>query len=129
MMEAQTVEWKRVWRDEYLKWISGFANAFFRIGYIEDGGLWVKFPLPDVYRSDRIRAGTTQKTVQKTTQKTTQKILAILLENPFASRREIAERLTDITASGVKYHLDRLKAEGIVRRVGPDKGGHWEVLQ
>jgi ATP-dependent DNA helicase RecG len=25
--EHQHVEWKEIWRDEYLKWISGFANA------------------------------------------------------------------------------------------------------
>jgi len=27
MNEHQTIEWKEVWRDEYLKWICGFANA------------------------------------------------------------------------------------------------------
>lgn len=27
MIEHQCIEWKSVWRDEYLKWISGFANA------------------------------------------------------------------------------------------------------
>jgi hypothetical protein len=25
--EHQQIEWKETWRDEYLKWISGFANA------------------------------------------------------------------------------------------------------
>jgi len=33
MTEHQTVEYKQVWKDEYLKWICGFANA--------DGGLLV----------------------------------------------------------------------------------------
>ena len=27
MKEHQHIEWKESWRDEYLKWISGFANA------------------------------------------------------------------------------------------------------
>ncbi len=27
MQERQNIEWKEVWRDEYLKWICGFANA------------------------------------------------------------------------------------------------------
>lgn len=27
MPEQQNIEWKESWRDEYLKWISGFANA------------------------------------------------------------------------------------------------------
>ena len=27
MPESQNTEYKNTWRDEYLKWISGFANA------------------------------------------------------------------------------------------------------
>ena len=27
MSENQNIEWKTSWRDEYLKWICGFANA------------------------------------------------------------------------------------------------------
>jgi ATP-dependent DNA helicase RecG len=27
MPESQNIEWKERWRDEYLKWICGFANA------------------------------------------------------------------------------------------------------
>ncbi len=27
MPEHQTIEWKESWRDEYLKWICGYANA------------------------------------------------------------------------------------------------------
>lgn len=27
MAESQNMEWKESWRDEYLKWICGFANA------------------------------------------------------------------------------------------------------
>jgi ATP-dependent DNA helicase RecG len=35
----------------------------------------------------------------------------------------------DITEDGVKYHLNRLKTDGVIRRIGPDKGGHWEVVE
>ncbi len=27
MKETQHIEWKESWRDEYLRWICGFANA------------------------------------------------------------------------------------------------------
>jgi ATP-dependent DNA helicase RecG len=27
MKETQHIEWKESWRDEYLKWLCGFANA------------------------------------------------------------------------------------------------------
>jgi ATP-dependent DNA helicase RecG len=76
---------------------------------------------------------TTQKareaTAQKTTQKTAQKILELLRTNPSVGRGEIAAQLGDITEDGVKYHLNKLKTEGRIRRIGPDKGGHWEVLK
>jgi ATP-dependent DNA helicase RecG len=37
--------------------------------------------------------------------------------------------LTDITEDGVKYHLDKLKDAGRIRRIGPDRGGYWGILE
>ncbi len=56
-------------------------------------------------------------------------MLAILTEEPTASRDRIADLLGDITADGAKYQLARLKRLGRIRRIGPDKGGHWEFTQ
>ena len=64
----------------------------------------------------------------ETTQKTTQKIIGILREHPAISRRELATLLGDITENGVKYHLEKLKTSGLIRRIGPDRGGHWQVI-
>ncbi len=27
MQESQNIEWKETWKDDYIKWICGFANA------------------------------------------------------------------------------------------------------
>jgi len=72
---------------------------------------------------------TTQKTTRKTTRKTTQKILDLLRENPNASRKELALMLENITENGIKYHLNKLSKEKIITRIGPDKGGHWEITK
>ena len=40
----------------------------------------------------------------------------------------IAESLR-LTTRAVEKNVARLQAEGIVKRVGPDKGGHWEVRE
>ena len=56
------------------------------------------------------------------------RILAFLRENPSASRREIAEALPDTTEGSIRYQIDKLKAVGKLRRVGPDRGGRWEVI-
>ena len=40
--EHQSVEWKQAWRDEYLKWICGYANAYggtIYIGTDDDGNV------------------------------------------------------------------------------------------
>jgi ATP-dependent DNA helicase RecG len=64
---------------------------------------------------------------QKTTQKTTQKILGLITKEPGITRQQLAEAL-GITADGVKYHLRKLQEQRLLRRVGPDKGGHWVVV-
>ena len=33
-----------------------------------------------------------------------------------------------ISAKGIEWNLRKIKEDGIIRRVGPDKGGSWEVL-
>ena len=81
-----------------------------------------------------INNGASQKSGQETesgtetTQKTTEKILRLIKENPSITNKELA-RLCDITEDGVFYHIKKMKAAGIIRRIGPDKGGHWEVIE
>ena len=70
---------------------------------------------------------TTLKTTQKTTLKTTQKILSLTLQNPSITRMHISDAI-GLSLEGVKWNLDKLKASGIIRRVGPDRGGHWEII-
>jgi ATP-dependent DNA helicase RecG len=64
-----------------------------------------------------------------TTQETTQeRIMACLRSEPTLTRKLLAQRV-GITENGVKYHLDRLRAAGKIRHVGPKKGGRWEVIE
>ncbi len=56
----------------------------------------------------------------------TDRIVALLEQNPASSRRELATAL-DSTEARIRYRLDRLRAAGKIKRVGPDKGGYWAV--
>jgi ATP-dependent DNA helicase RecG len=96
---------------------------------IETNEHWftITFKRPDLQKMT-IRERLESETVQKTTQKTTQKILDLLKENPYFGRKEIAEKLGSISESGVKYNLDKLKKNGTIKRIGPDKGGYWEII-
>ncbi|MCD8202400.1 MAG: putative DNA binding domain-containing protein [Prevotella sp.] len=55
-------------------------------------------------------------------------IIDCILENPKINRVEIASKLGNITENGVKYNLKALKKKGLIKRVGSDFGGHWEVI-
>ena len=74
----------------------------------------------------QIKKTTTQKTTQKKDLTTTQKILQLLTENPKMTRVELAKKV-NLSPDGIKWNLDKLKKEGKLRRIGPDKGGYWEV--
>jgi ATP-dependent DNA helicase RecG len=34
-----------------------------------------------------------------------------------------------MTEDRVKWNLNKLKTQGQIRRVGPDKGGYWEIIE
>ena len=55
-----------------------------------------------------------------------EKIIQLLSEDGKQSAAGLAERL-GISAKAVEKHLARLKADGIIERIGPAKGGYWKV--
>lgn len=70
-----------------------------------------------------------------TTQKTTQiknevanKILDMINENKYITLQELADSLGK-TRDGIKYHINKLQNQGILKRVDPDKGGCWEICK
>ena len=67
-----------------------------------------------------------QKSSQKSGQKSSQKIVAMISEDSKITTQEMAEKI-GISRRAVAKAIAKLQAEGIIRRVGPDKGGHWEV--
>lgn len=54
-------------------------------------------------------------------------LLALLAANPALTARQAAERL-GLSPRAVEKQLAALKAGGRVRRIGPNKGGVWQVL-
>lgn len=65
---------------------------------------------------------------QAPTQKTTQKILDMIKQDPVITRQKLADKI-GISTDGIKYHLKQLQQKDVIRRVGPDKGGYWEIVQ
>ncbi|MCR4665458.1 MAG: putative DNA binding domain-containing protein [Paludibacteraceae bacterium] len=225
-METQSVEYKQIWRDDFLKEICGFANAqggtlyigiadngdvvrvenphiaatFFRAGEVEawgqgiervqsyctdygcpvpewrfDGaGIWTVFYYKTQTESSgkseqksrekstlktrekstlksREKSGlkaeqspenhtestlktmekNTKKTMEKTREKSTLKgtlkiVMEIIASNPDITLDKIAEQLGK-NPRGIDKHIKNLREQGLIRRIGPDKGGHWEI--
>ena len=48
--------------------------------------------------------------------------------NPMATIQEMQD-LSGLSSGGSRKAIYRLKTENLLRRVGPDKGGHWEVTE
>jgi len=57
-----------------------------------------------------------------------EKILEAIKKNPKITQNEFVE-ITGLTRRGIEWNLAKLKEEGIIKRIGPAKGGHWEVIE
>jgi predicted HTH transcriptional regulator len=86
--------------------------------------------------STQIATRDTNNTTQKTTQKTNiiltdaqKEIIELIRSNNSITRKQMADTIQTISVDGIKYNLRRLQELGVIRRVGPDKGGYWEVLK
>ncbi len=133
----------------------GVANVFFRAGQIEawgrgierifsacttagtpppalrceQKGLWIDFgfgPAADV-PSREAGEKTGEKAREKTREKTRDKILGLIRLDPGISMESMTSAL-GLTRKGVEWQVCKLKQSGMLRRVGPDKGGRWEIL-
>ena len=56
------------------------------------------------------------------------KILTLAQANPNISKKDLAVAV-GISATAIDKNISALKAKGLLIRVGPDKGGHWALLQ
>ncbi|MBD5353083.1 MAG: winged helix-turn-helix transcriptional regulator, partial [Bacteroides sp.] len=68
-----------------------------------------------------------EKSSEKGSKKTRDRIVCEMKENPSVTINELALMLS-ISDRAVSKHLKKLQAEGIIRRVGADRGGYWEVI-
>ena len=81
-------------------------------------------------KGEAYEAGAPKKSLkgnQKSSQKSSQKILAILKSMPDATLSELSNAM-GLSLAGVKKNVRKLRDANLIRRIGPDKGGHWEVM-
>jgi len=49
-------------------------------------------------------------------------------DNPNISARELAE-IVGITSRKIEENIKKLKNMGLLKRIGPAKGGYWEIIE
>ncbi|MFH0772597.1 MAG: ATP-binding protein [Candidatus Omnitrophota bacterium] len=96
-------------RVEFKRAKTGFVVSFYRPKWEEGEGL----------------AGG-QKSRVKSKVKSKVKVIEIIIQNPSVTIPEIAASL-DMSIPGIEKIIRSLKEQKRLRRIGPDKGGHWEI--
>jgi ATP-dependent DNA helicase RecG len=69
-----------------------------------------------------------QKISQKTSQKTSQKIIELMQKDPMITIADLALHI-GVTERAIKMQIGKMKTQGRIQRIGPDKGGHWQVAE
>jgi ATP-dependent DNA helicase RecG len=116
---------RELMRDAGLKEPVFEMDAFFRVTFYRDPRYSLK--------ADRFqKAGkkdreTGEKTRGITGKKTSEKIIQALKANPEITMERLAE-IIGITSKGIEWQIKRLKEEGFIKRIGPAKGGYWEIM-
>ena len=103
--------------------------------------MYRKTQISEIQETTQTTTQTTQTTTQ-TTQTTTQTalktpsleltdndraILKVIQYNPKLTQREIALEL-NWSVDRVKYYLNKMKKQAVIKRVGSSHNGHWEML-
>jgi ATP-dependent DNA helicase RecG len=66
--------------------------------------------------------------IENVTENRTLRILDAIRNNPKITTTKLSEQL-QITRMTLHRDLEKLKNDGIIERIGPDKGGYWKVVK
>jgi ATP-dependent DNA helicase RecG len=100
-------------------------------------GLMVHFRGRTMNASEKA-AGVSEKTSEKmekpseksaeASEKTSEKILELIKDDPEITIRELAF-IVGVSDRSIERNLQKLQKDNLLKRVGADKGGRWEVLE
>ncbi|KKQ06964.1 MAG: hypothetical protein US16_C0005G0022 [Candidatus Moranbacteria bacterium GW2011_GWE2_36_40] len=69
-----------------------------------------------------------EKSSEKGSEKSSEKILNLMRKRAKISAKEVAEKL-GISSRAVEKQIAKLREEKLIKRIGSDKGGYWEVVK
>jgi ATP-dependent DNA helicase RecG len=133
---------RELMRDAGLKEPVFEMDAFFWVTFYRDPRYSLKTEKVGE-RAEKIRRKYGEKGAEDTTRKITQKrlaeklverlvesqqrILELIKENPYISKKELSE-IIGISTTAIDKNIQQLKKKGLLKRIGPDKGGYWGIV-
>ena len=149
MFESQHIEYKQVWKDEYLKWICGFANAQGGTLFIgmDDNGQPCGDKVKVAFKKENLALPTfesafggtlvviprnveTANAVDLSGLQLTERqrrILSLIAEDDTILAIQLGEKL-NVSRRTVNRELSMLQKEGVLIRDGSNQHGHWITL-
>lgn len=100
LSESQNIEYKESWRDEYLKWICGFANA----------------------QGSRIYIGVNDDTAVVGLP------VSIIIKQPSITAKQMVV-MTDIPQRTIERELSVLQKSEVLYRIGAPRTGKWVIAE
>ena len=76
----------------------------------------------------RKKIDSSEKSSEKSSGKTEEQILKLLLNSPEMTILKLSANL-QLSTRAIEKQIAKLRKEGLLRRIGPAKGGHWEVIK
>lgn len=108
-----------------------FITTFIRKSYYESKKVVEGVEKGGERSEKRLVDGLAEKGVEKGVEKLSANenlIYTLIRNNPYISKIEMMSH-GKLTKKTVEYNLEKLKKKGVLKRVGPDKGGYWEVVK
>ena len=129
----------------------GIANVYYLVGFIENwgrgvekicnacksygaplpeytvnpGDIMIKFTVSEDMLISNALKGVTERVTVKVTEKE-QEVLSLPIENPAYTYSALTDKL-GISRKAVSLRIKSLKEKGIIKRIGSDKRGHWDI--
>ncbi len=107
----------------------------------EHSGLWVIFNFSNVTNksgaitekgsvksSVEVSEKASVQTSEQVSVQTSEQIIELMNENTKITIRELAHKI-GVTERSIERNIKKLQEKGVLRRVGADKSGYWEVLK
>jgi ATP-dependent DNA helicase RecG len=121
------------------KWASGLKRIYDECQAVEvrvefetiSTGFLVTFYRPKWEQGEGLKKGDQKRLVEGLVERLVEnqkKIIKLINENSSISKKKLSDKI-GISTTAIDKNISQLKKKSLLRRVGPDKGGHWEIIK